>query len=102
MTTMTKKTRVPGKAADSAGAEDGAIIQVRLDAKTKDRVARFFRRRGLTTNDGMRLLIDHALAGEDMQGIPNAETQKAIDEARAGGGTAIPRSELKQWILGDA
>ncbi len=102
MTTMTKKNRVPGKTANAAGAKDKAVIQVRLDAKTRDRVADFFRRRGLTTNAGMRLLIDHALAGNDMPRIPNAETQKAIDEARAGGGTAVSPLELKQWILGEA
>ncbi len=102
MTTMTKKNRVPGKTANAAGAKDKAVIQVRLDAKTRDRVADFFRRRGLTTNAGMRLLIDHALAGNDMPRIPNAETEQAMRDVRAGRTERVLLDDLKRRLLADA
>ncbi len=92
MTTTTKKTRT-------------AVIQVRVDAKTKDKAARFFKRYGLSTSDGMRRLIDSAIAGKDpwlahkmSSHLPNAESLVAIEEALSGDGGEITLADLrKQW-----
>lgn len=77
-----------------------AVIQVRVDAKTKKRAEKLFKRHGLTTSDGVRILLNQALEEKTMPHVPNAETQKAIEEARAGGGEVVSLSELRKLILG--
>ncbi len=78
MTTMTKARR-------GRKPENNAEIRVRLNAKTKDKAERFFKRHGLSTSDGVRRLIDSAITDEDpwlahkmSSHIPNAETQRAL------------------------
>lgn len=61
-----------------------ALLQVRIDPKTKDKAAKFFKRFGLSTSDGVRLLITQALRAKELPHIPNAETRKAIEDSRAG------------------
>ncbi len=90
--------------------ENNAEIRVRLNAQTKDKAEKFFKRHGLSTGDGMRLLIDRAirekdpwLAHEMSSHIPNAETREAIEDARAGRNlTAVSLDDLGKMILGDA
>ncbi|MDR1612204.1 MAG: type II toxin-antitoxin system RelB/DinJ family antitoxin [Planctomycetota bacterium] len=77
-----------------------ALLQVRLDAKTKTRAEKFFKRFGLSASDGVRLLINQAMTEKTLPRIPNAETRKAIEECRAGRGEIVPMSELKERILG--
>lgn len=55
-----------------------ALLQVRIDPKTKDKAAKLFKRFGLSTSDGVRLLINQALRTKDIPHIPNAETRKAL------------------------
>lgn len=43
-----------------------AMIQVRIDTKTKTKAAKFFKRFGLSTSDGVRLLIAQALRAKDL------------------------------------
>ncbi len=82
--------------------ESTAEIRVRLNAKTKLRAEKFFKRHGMSTGDGVRLLISQAMLEDALPHIPNAETQKAMEECRAGMGEAVPHSELRDWILGKA
>ncbi len=86
MTTATKKTRTTKRVAAPSKAAK-AVIQVRLDAKTKDKAEKFFKRHGLSTSDGVRRLIDSAITDKDpwlahkmSSHIPNAETQRALME----------------------
>ncbi len=77
---------------------DKAIIQVRVDAKTKDKVARLFKRQGLSTSDGMRLLINQALAETEAGHVPNANTRKAIEEGLAETLKPVTRADIrKMW-----
>ncbi len=73
--------------------KNDAEIRVRLNAKTKEKAARFFKRHGLTTGDAVRLIIDRAAADPDRDSwlayelsshIPNAETREAIEDSLAG------------------
>ncbi len=104
MTTTTKRTR-PVKQAAAPNKTATAMIQVRIDSKTKDRAARFFKRHGLSTSDGVRLLIDRALKDKDpwlahemSSHIPNAETHKAIEEGLAEKSEPVTLEELrKMW-----
>ena len=76
------------------------VIQVRVDARTKNKAVKFFKKFGLSTSDGVRLLITQAMAEKVLPRIPNLETQKAIEECRDGQGEVVPLSELKNRILG--
>jgi addiction module RelB/DinJ family antitoxin len=55
-----------------------ALLQVRIDAKTKERAAKFFKRFGLSTSDGVRLLITQALRAKELPHVPNAATRRAL------------------------
>ncbi len=92
MTTMTKakKARTAKKAAAPSKAAK-AVIQVRVDAKTKDKAEKLFKRHGLSTSDGVRRLIDSAIKDGDpwlackmSSHIPNAETEAVLRDALAG------------------
>ncbi len=85
--------------------ENNAEIRVRIDAKTKDKAARFFKRHGITTGEGVRLLIDRAIRENDpwfahntSSHIPNAETEEALRDENL---QAISLEELRKMILGD-
>jgi antitoxin component of RelBE/YafQ-DinJ toxin-antitoxin module len=103
-TTTAKKTRTPKRTSVPAKTAK-ATIQVRVDAKTKDKAARFFKRHGLSTSDGVRRLIDKAITDKDSwlahemsSHLPNAESLKAIEEALVGDGEEITLADLrKQW-----
>lgn len=89
--------------------ENNAEIRVRLSAKTKDKAEKIFREQGLSTGDGVRHLIDRAIAEKDpwfahntSSHIPNAETEEAMRECLDGPGEAVPESELDDWIMGKA
>ena len=43
-----------------------ALLQVRIDSKIKDKAAKFFKRYGLSTSDGVRLLITQALRAKEL------------------------------------
>ncbi len=55
-----------------------ASLHIRIDAKTKDRAAKFFKRYGLSTSDGVRLLISQALRAKELPHIPNTATRRAV------------------------
>ncbi len=101
MTTMTKakKPRTATRAVAPSKAAK-AVIQVRVDAKTKDKAEKFFKRHGVSTGDGMRLLINQAMAEDALPHIPNAETQKAMEDVLAGQTEHVSLSELKTRLLG--
>ncbi len=70
---------------------NNAEIRVRLNAKTKLRAEKFFKRHGLSTSDGMRRLIDSVISDDDpwlackmSSHIPNAETEEVLKDALAG------------------
>ncbi len=90
MTTMMKKTRSVKRARTAPAPK--ATIQVRVDAKTKDRAEKFFKGYGITTSDGVRMFINDALKKKSLPfdpgtpHIPNAETRKAIEESISGKG----------------
>ena len=104
MTTAIKK-QGPAKRAAARGKTAKATIQVRVDRKTKEKAARFFKRFGLSTSDGVRRLIDGAindkdpwLAHEMTPHIPNAETREALlDEDLQ----EISLSDLRKMFLED-
>ncbi len=105
MTTTTKKTRPPKKAAVNKTAK--AVIQIRLDAKTKDRAEKFFKRHGMTTGDGVRMFIDQvidtgAFPFEPVSArTPNPETEKAMRDVLEGRTERVSLDELKKRLLGD-
>ncbi len=74
---------------------------MRVDAKTKSRAEKIFKRQGLSTSDGIRLLLDKAIAEHGASHIPNAETEKAMRDVRAGRTERVALSELKKRLLGD-
>jgi len=55
-----------------------AVIQIRMDAKTKNKAVKFFKRYGLSTSDGVRLLIVQALRAKELPHVPNAATRRAL------------------------
>lgn len=84
MTTATK-TKKPAKktvakraAANKKAPANDAEIRVRIDAKTKTKAERLFKRYGLTTSDGIRMLIDSAVRDKDLPHVPNAKTRAAL------------------------
>jgi addiction module antitoxin, RelB/DinJ family len=85
MTAMTKKTRARKEPIKSAK----AVIQVRVDAKTKSRAEKLFKRFGMSTNDGIRIFLDAVIKEKALpfdpgaSHIPNAKTVKAIEEGLA-------------------
>lgn len=96
----TKKTVAKKAIANKTAPANNAEIRVRIDAKTKAKAEKLFKRYGMTTSAGIKTLIDRALAEKELPRIPNAETRAALEEARAGDGEAIPYSELESRILG--
>ncbi len=94
MTTTVKKARSVKKVRKPRL----ATIQVRLDAKTKGKVAKFFKKRGVSTSGGVRILLDQAMEDDYLPHVPNAETIKAIEEGMAEKGEPVTREELwKMW-----
>ncbi len=96
--TMTKTRR-------ARKTENTAEIRVRLNAKTKNRAAEFFKRHGLSTSDGVRRLIDSAITDEDpwlahkmSSHIPNAETEAALRDENL---QEISPADLTKMILGE-
>ncbi len=101
MTTMTKtkKPRTTKRAAAPSKVTK-AMIHVRIDAKTKEKAEKLFKRHGLSTSDGMRLLINQATAEDTLPHIPNAETQKAMEDVLAGRTECVSLADLKTRLLG--
>lgn len=65
-----------------------ALVQARIDVRVKEEAAAVLAAMGLTVSDAVRLLLtkiarEHALPFDPL--IPNAETVKAMKEARKGG-----------------
>ncbi len=94
------------KAQPRRNAENNAEIRVRLNAKLKDKVEKLFKRHGLSTGDGVRLLINRAVKEDDpwlahdmSSHIPNAETREAIEDSLSGRNLeTITLEDLrKQW-----
>ncbi len=52
---------IDAKARRKRTPENNAEIRVRLNAGTKGKAAKLFQRYGLSTGDGVRLLIDQAI-----------------------------------------
>ncbi len=64
-----------------------ALIETHVDSNVKEEAARVLATMGLTISDAIRLMLikvaqDHKLPFDEF--IPNAETVKAMEEARAG------------------
>lgn len=95
MTTTVKKMRTRKTSSD-------AEIRVRVDARTKARAARLFKQHGLSTSDGIRLLLDAALVEKELPHVPNAETRKAMEDVRAGRTREISLDDLTKRLSGDA
>lgn len=82
-----------------------AVLQVRLDAKTKTRAEKIFKRLGISSADAVRMFFSQTIEEKGLPfqpHIPNAETRKAIEECRSGRGEVVPPAELKKRILGKA
>ncbi|MDR3077475.1 MAG: type II toxin-antitoxin system RelB/DinJ family antitoxin [Planctomycetota bacterium] len=76
----------------------GASIQIRLDARTKAKAQRHFRRLGLSTSAGIRLLLDQALTGGPQAGLPDAETLEAFADIEAGRTIPVTLEQIReQW-----
>ncbi|MCC8165303.1 MAG: type II toxin-antitoxin system RelB/DinJ family antitoxin [Planctomycetes bacterium] len=75
-----------------------ALLHVRIDTKTKNRAAKFFKRYGLSTSDGVRLLIAQALRAQELPHVPNAETRKALRDENL---QEITPDDLTTMIMGD-
>lgn len=75
-----------------------ALLHVRIDTKTKNKIERFSKRFGLSTSDGVRLLLNQGLQAKELPLVPNAETQKAIDDDEL---QEISLADLSKMILGD-
>ncbi len=78
MTTMTKTAPKKRRAVKKPVEAEQAVIQVRIDAKTKDKAVRLFKRHGLSTSDGVRMLITQAVRAKDLPHVPNATTRRAL------------------------
>ncbi len=75
-----------------------AEIRVRVDVQTKNWAERFFKRHGITTSDGVRLLLSQAMTEDALPRIPSAESLEAIEESLAGGGEIVTVADLRrQW-----
>lgn len=75
-----------------------ALLHVRIDSKTKNKIERFAKRFGLSTSDGVRMLINQGLQAKEILLVPNDETQKAIDDDNL---QEISLTDLSKMILGD-
>ncbi len=100
MTTMTKATRKQRVARKRPEAPK-VIIQVRLDAKTKNKAERIFKRLGMSSSDAIRIFFSQTV---EEQGLPfqphilDAESRLAIEESLSGGGEVITVDDLqRQW-----
>lgn len=101
-TTMkSKKAAKKANAVKKAKPANDAEIRVRIDAKTKTKIEKVFKRYGMTTSDGVRLLIKHAAEEKEIPRIPNAETRKALKDALEGKVERISLQNLRRQILGD-
>lgn len=74
-----------------------ALLHVRIDSKTKKKIEKFAKRFGLSTSDGVRLLINQGLKTGEIPLVPNAETQKAIDDDNL---QEVSLADLSKMILG--
>ncbi len=90
MTTTTKKPR----AAKKADKSKQAILKFSLDAKTKDEVTKFFKKRGLSNSDGMRILIDQALEDNQLSHTPNAQLEKDLEDGFAEKRKTVTRGDI--------
>ncbi len=84
MTTMTKTVKKPRTVRNKPVAAK-ATIQVTVDAKTKDRLAKVFKPQGMSPSDAIRMFIKRALDKNDpwyahntSSHIPNAATREAL------------------------
>lgn len=104
---MTMTTKNDKRARKTSQAADKAEIRVRIDAKTKSKAERYFKRYGMTTGAGVRLLLDRMLKEKeplfdpDAPHVPNAVTRKAIEDAEVGKLTRVTVDDL-QKIWDDA
>ena len=78
--------------------ENNAEIRVRLNAETKDKAEKLFRSYGLSTGDGVRLLIDQAVYSKEIPHIPNAETRKTIEDGLAENPEPMTRAEFRKFL----
>lgn len=65
-----------------------AVVRARIDEKTKKRATIVLKSMGLTPSSAFRLLMIRVAAEKTLPfdlHVPNAETIKAIEEARRGG-----------------
>lgn len=99
MTTTIKKT---GRGTKKAKSAEKTEIRIRIDAKTKSQAERYFKQYGMTTGDGVRLLLDtmlrekKPLISSDASRTPNAVTRKAIEDAEAGKLKRVTMDDLRR------
>lgn len=72
------------------------MIHVKVDAILKQEVEEIFQGLGITTDDAIRLFYEQVCQhqGLPFSLVPNAETQQAVDEARAHNLTPITLAEI--------
>lgn len=98
MATATKTKKTMKKAAPAEKAE----IRLRIDAKTKRQADRLFKQHGMTTSDGIRQFLTHAIKDKalpyppDALHEPNAESRKAIKESLSGKGRKVTMDDLRK------
>ncbi len=64
-----------------------AMLQVRMDAKTKAKAEKILKRLGMTPSEAVRIFMAQTVEEQGLPftpHIPNAESKKAIAEARNG------------------
>jgi len=75
-----------------------ALLNVRIDSKIKNKIEKYSKRLGVSTSDGVRILLNQGLRMKDLPHIPNAETQKALRDENL---HEVSLSDLSKMILGN-
>ena len=71
-------------------------LHIRVNARDKQRVAKVFRRIGITTGEAVRLFIEQSIADHGLLFLPhrpNAETRQALQDEMMPGDCDL----AKQW-----
>lgn len=72
------------------------MIHVRIDEATKERASNALEAMGLTLSEAVRVFLSRVAAEQAIPftlKVPNAVTQKAMDEARQHGGTRFATAD---------
>lgn len=96
MTTTNKK-----RAAKKTSAANDAEIRVRIDARTKNKAERIFKRLGMSSSDAVRIFLSQTIEEKGLPFQPhilNPESRKAIEESLSGEGEITTIEDVrKMW-----